>query len=267
MANWHCFKALKRFFLFDVLSNSLFVIEEPVYDYLQGKSVTTADLLQIEADLTELRAQGLLSNEPEIKPEVARQPWLKALCLHVAHDCNLRCKYCFAGTGPFNGSREMMSFEVGKHAIDLLLKQSGSRRQLEIDFFGGEPLMNLDVVKQIVAYGRTAASGCNKDIHFTLTTNGVLLDRTARDFLNEQGIALVLSLDGRPEVNDRMRGTGCYQKVAPNFLALIQERGFSNYYLRGTYTAHNLDFTKDVGTSLSIRFPGVIFGTRSGLRW
>ncbi len=254
MANWHCFEALKRFFLFDVLSNSLFMIEKPVYDYLQGFPVDREIIPQIEADLADLRAEGLLAEEPEAEPEISREPLLKALCLHISHDCNLRCKYCFAGTGPFGGSRENMSFETGRAAIDRLLRESGARRQLEVDFFGGEPLLNLDVVRQLVAYGRETGPRFNKDIHFTLTTNGVALDESARDFLNREQIAVVLSLDGRPTVNDTMRGKGSYQKVQPNFQALVRERGFTNYYLRGTYTAANLDFSRDVAHLYDLGF-------------
>lgn len=254
MANWHCFKALKRFFLFDVLSNSLFMVEEPVYNYLQGLPVDWEMISQVEADLADLRAQGLLAEEPEAEPVISREPLLKALCLHISHDCNLRCKYCFAGTGPFGGSREQMSFETGRAAIDRLLRESGTRRQLEVDFFGGEPLLNLDVVRQLVAYGRENGLRFNKDIHFTLTTNGVALDEAARDFLNREQIAVVLSLDGRPTVNDTMRGKGSYQKVLPNFQALVRERGFKNYYLRGTYTAANLDFSRDVAHLYDLGF-------------
>ncbi len=254
MANWHCFKALERFFLFDVLSNSLFSVTEPVYDYLQGRPVKAADLVQIEADLAELKGRGLLSDTREIEPEIVREPLLKALCLHVSHDCNLRCRYCFAGTGPFGGKRENMSFEVGKKAIDLLLRNSGGRQQLEVDFFGGEPLLNFNVVKQLVAYGREAAGSCHKQIHFTLTTNGLALDEPVRSFLNREEIALVLSLDGRPGINDRMRGKGCYEKVVPNFLALIREREEKNYYLRGTFTAFNRDFSEDAAHLYNLGF-------------
>jgi uncharacterized protein len=254
MANWHCFKALKRFFLFDVLSNSLFMIEEPVYDYLQGRTVDQEMLPQVEADLADLRAQGLLKEEAEAGQEIHREQLLKALCLHISHDCNLRCKYCFAGTGPFGGDRENMSFETGRAAIDRLLRESGARRQLEVDFFGGEPLLNLDVVRQLVAYGQEAGPRFSKDIHFTLTTNGVALDEEARDFLNREKIAMVLSLDGRPSVNDAMRGQGSYQKVLPNFQALVREREFTNYYLRGTYTAANLDFSRDVAHLYDLGF-------------
>jgi uncharacterized protein len=246
MANWHSFKALGRFFLFDVPSSSLFEINEAVHNYLNYLSVPEEQKAEIEADLTELKSMGYLSEQPESIPELHRDSSLKALCLHISHDCNLRCRYCFAGTGPFGGKREHMSFEVGKKAIDLLLTESGSRRQLEVDFFGGEPLLNLDVVKQLIDYGRAAAAPLNKEIHFTLTTNGIALEPEVRDFLNEYQVAVVLSLDGRKEVNDRMRGTGVYDQIVPRFLDLVRSRGGKNYYLRGTFTANNLDFAEDV---------------------
>ena len=246
MGNWHAFQALKRFFLLDVLSNSLFAIEEPVYRYLNGEPTSEPDRAQIEAYLAEWRAQGFLGDEPETIPELERDPSLKALCLHISHDCNLRCRYCFAGTGAFGGRREQMSFPVGKAAIDLLLKQSGKHRQLEIDFFGGEPLLNFEVVRELVAYGEQKAPLFDKEIHFTLTTNGLNLDPTVRSFLNEHRIAVVLSLDGRPAVNDAMRGQGSYARALPHFLELDRDRSGRNYYLRGTYTAHNTDFCADV---------------------
>lgn len=245
MSNWHSFQALGRYFLFDVLSNSLFEINQAVHDYLNGREIPESDRKDVIADITELREEGYLSEEPETVPDFKRDASLKALCLHVSHDCNLRCRYCFAGTGPFGGAREQMSFEVGRAAIDLLLKNSGDRHQLEVDFFGGEPLLNWDVVRQLVEYGETAAPQYQKDIHFTLTTNGVALTEDVREYLNQKKIAVVLSLDGRPEVNDRMRGS-CYQRIVPNFIALTKGRNNQNYYIRGTFTANNLDFTEDV---------------------
>lgn len=246
LRNWHAFRALKRFFLLDVLSNSLFAIEEPVYRYLNGEATPAGELGQIEADLAELRSQGFLSDEPETIPELNRDASLKALCLHISHDCNLRCRYCFAGTGAFGGRREQMSFPVGKAALDLLLNNSGKHRELEVDFFGGEPLLNFEVVRELVAYGEKTAPLFNKIIHFTLTTNGINLDEETRAFLNEHQIAVVLSLDGRPGVNDAMRGKGSYERAMPQFLDLVRERGGRNYYLRGTYTAGNIDFLADV---------------------
>ncbi|TCL63732.1 uncharacterized protein EDC14_102016 [Hydrogenispora ethanolica] len=246
MANWHAFKALGRYFLFDVRSNSLFTITETVHNYLHDLPVPEAERPQIAADLAELKAAGYLSDLPDEVPVLKRDSSIKALCLHVSHDCNLRCKYCFAGTGPFGGNREQMSFEVGRQAIDLLLRESGNRRQLEVDFFGGEPLLNLEVVRQIMDYARDAQTKKEKDIHFTLTTNGIALTQPVRDFLNQYQLALVLSIDGRREVNDRMRGAGVYDRIVPQYLDLIRSRGNQNYYVRGTYTANNLDFSEDV---------------------
>ncbi len=246
MKNWHSFKLFDKYFLFDVPSNSLFNIEAAVHHYLQGEITSSAEREQIEADLSELKALGYLLEAPELEPELKLDSIFKALCLHISHDCNLRCQYCFADTGPFGGDREQMSYEVGQAALDLLLKESGKREQLEVDFFGGEPLLNLEVVKQLVAYGREAATAVGKRINFTLTTNGIELDQAAQAFLNEAGIQMVLSLDGRPEVNDRLRGANCYQRIVPRFQELVAGRNQQNYYLRGTYTAYNLDFTNDV---------------------
>jgi uncharacterized protein len=246
MKNSHVFKALDRFFLFDVPSNSLFRIEEPVYNYLKGEPIAAESREAVLDDIKELKANGFLDESPENVPALKREPILKALCLHISHDCNLRCRYCFAGTGPFGGDREQMSYEVGRAALDLLFRESGAKRNLEVDFFGGEPLLNLDVVERLVAYGEAQGPQIGKEIHFTLTTNGVNLDEAARRFLNEHNIAVVLSLDGRPEVNDRMRGNGTYQRIMPHFLELIQGRDFTNYYLRGTFTSYNLDFSEDV---------------------
>ena len=246
LANWHSFKALDHYFLFDVPSNSLFEVEAAVHNYLHNLPLDPQTEEQVVADLDELKAEGYLAETKDSFLAAKRDSALKALCLHISHDCNLRCQYCFAGTGPFGGNREQMSFEVGKAALDLLLKESGQRRQLEVDFFGGEPLLNLDTVKQLVEYGEQVAPALGKDLHFTLTTNGVALDQNARNFLNQKRIAVVLSLDGRPNVNDKMRGKGSYQRIVPNFQNLIQERDHSNYYVRGTFTANNLDFTEDV---------------------
>ena len=179
-----------------------------------------------------------------------REDVVKALCLHVAHDCNLACEYCFAGKGEYHGSRELMSSETGKRALDFLAEASKGRRNLEVDFFGGEPLMNFDVVKQLVAYGRSIEEEKGKKFRFTLTTNGILLDDDILDFANREMGNLVLSIDGRKEVNDRMRprigGQGSYDAILPKFLKAAQSRDQMNYYVRGTYTHNNLDFSEDV---------------------
>ncbi|MBE6555594.1 MAG: thioether cross-link-forming SCIFF peptide maturase [Ruminococcaceae bacterium] len=175
---------------------------------------------------------------------------IKALCLHVAHTCNLNCSYCFASQGKYHGERALMSFEVGKQAFDFLIAHSGTRRNLEVDFFGGEPMMNLDVVKQLVAYARSIEGEKGKNFRFTFTTNGMLLDEDTMDFLNREMSNVVLSLDGRKEVNDHFRrdfaGKGSYDTIVPRFQRLVEKRGGKNYYVRGTFTHNNTDFTNDI---------------------
>ena len=179
-----------------------------------------------------------------------RQTVVKALCLHIAHDCNLACKYCFAEEGEYHGCRALMSFEVGKKALDFLIANSGNRINLEVDFFGGEPLMNWNVVKQLVEYGRSQEKEHNKKFRFTLTTNGVLLNDEIMEFCNREMSNVVLSLDGRPEVNDRMRpfrnGKGSYELIVPKFQKFAKSRGEKDYFVRGTFTRNNLDFGNDV---------------------
>jgi len=175
---------------------------------------------------------------------------VKAMCLHVAHDCNLRCSYCFASTGDFGVGRKLLDVETGKKAIDFLLVQSKGRKNLELDFFGGEPLMNFDVVKEIVAYARSKEKEYNKNFRFTLTTNGMLLNDNIMDYINKEMSNVVLSIDGRKEVNDRVRvrcdGSGSYDKIVPNYQRLVEKRGGDQYYVRGTFTKYNLDFAEDV---------------------
>ena len=179
-----------------------------------------------------------------------RKTVVKALCLHIAHDCNLACKYCFAEEGEYHGRRALMSYEVGKKALDFLIANSGSREHLEVDFFGGEPLMNWDVVKRLVEYGRSKEAEFHKKFRFTLTTNGVLLNDEVMEFCNREMSNVVLSLDGRPEVNDKMRpfrnGKGSYELIVPKFQKFAELRDQNNYYVRGTFTHHNLDFAADV---------------------
>ena len=179
-----------------------------------------------------------------------RQTVVKALCLHIAHDCNLACRYCFAEEGEYHGRRALMSYEVGKKALDFLIANSGARRNLEVDFFGGEPLMNWEVVKQLVEYGRSQEELHNKKFRFTLTTNGVLLNDEIMEFSNREMSNVVLSLDGRQDVNDRMRpfrnGRGSYDLIVPKFQKFADSRNQDKYYVRGTFTHHNLDFSKDV---------------------
>ena len=179
-----------------------------------------------------------------------RKTVVKALCLHIAHDCNLACQYCFAEEGEYHGRRALMSFEVGKKAIDFLLLNSGNRKNLEIDFFGGEPLMNWEVVKQIVEYGRSKEKEYNKNFRFTMTTNGVLLNDEIMEYCNKEMSNVVLSLDGRKEVNDKMRpfrnGKGSYELIVPKFQKFAKLRENKDYYIRGTFTRENMDFAKDV---------------------
>ncbi len=211
------------------------------------------ELKEAYEDILELSEEDLLFSEDpyaEYAKHWHKNSVVKAMCLHIAHDCNLRCKYCFAGTGNYEGQRGLMSLEVGKKAIDFVIKNSGNRRNIEIDFFGGEPLLNFDVVKGIVEYARQEEKKYNKNFRFTITTNGILLDEDKKKYINENMVNIVLSLDGRKEVNDRMRqrvdGTGCYDSIVGKFLDIAESRGQDNYYVRGTFTRHNLDFAEDV---------------------
>ncbi|MBE5063850.1 thioether cross-link-forming SCIFF peptide maturase [Lachnospiraceae bacterium DSM 108991] len=205
-------------------------------------------------DVKELTREGRLFTrdvfEPMIDQVKQRKTVVKALCLHIAHDCNLACKYCFAEEGEYHGRRALMSYEVGKKALDFLIVSSGNRRNLEVDFFGGEPLMNWQVVKDLVAYGREQEKIHNKHFRFTVTTNGVLLNDEIQDFINKEMDNVVLSLDGRKEINDNMRpfrnGKGSYDLIVPKFQKLADSRNQERYYVRGTFTRNNLDFSNDV---------------------
>ena len=183
---------------------------------------------------------------------------VKALCLHIAHTCNLNCAYCFASQGKYNGDRAMMSFEVGKQALDFLVANSGKRRNLEVDFFGGEPLMNFDVVKQLVTYARSIEKEHNKNFRFTLTTNGMLIDDDVIEFSNKEMSNVVLSLDGRKEIHDRYRvdyaGKGSWERIVPKFQKFVEARDGKNYYMRGTFTHQNPDFLEDIKTMLDLGF-------------
>ena len=222
-------------------------------DELEGK-YSEEELRDILDDVTELTANGQLfvvdTYEPFIGEVIKRKTVVKALCLHIAHDCNLACKYCFAEEGEYHGRRALMSFEVGKKALDFLIANSGNRINLEVDFFGGEPLMNWNVVKQLVEYGRSQEKEHNKKFRFTLTTNGVLLNDEVMEFCNKEMGNVVLSVDGRKEVHDYMRpfrkGAGSYDLIIPKFQKFAESRNQDKYYVRGTFTHHNLDFSKDV---------------------
>ena len=223
--------------------------------YADRADVTTEELRACIDDVAELVREGALYS-PDTFAELAGTfkqrsgDVVKALCLHVAHTCNLNCGYCFASQGKYHGERALMSFEVGKQALDFLMDHSGARKNLEVDFFGGEPLMNWDVVKQLVHYARSVEKARGKNFRFTLTTNGMLIDDDVIDFANREMSNVVLSLDGRKEINDATRvdyaGRGSYDRIVPRFQKLVKARGGKNYYMRGTFTHRNPDFTKDV---------------------
>lgn len=227
--------------------------KEEVMAKYSGQFEVTALEEAIEELLT-LKEQEMLYTADQYEAFVPaflnREPVVKALCLHVAHDCNLKCKYCFAGEGEYHGHRSLMSIEVGKKAIDFIIENSKHRKNIEIDFFGGEPLMNWEMVKETVDYARQREKETGKNFRFTMTTNGVLLNDEIIDYLNENMHNVVLSLDGRKEVNDNMRptanGKGSYDVILPKFKKLVEKRGNKQYYLRGTFTHHNLDFAEDV---------------------
>ena len=252
----------------DVNSGSVHVVDDLVYDMialyetasedeiaekLAGK-YSPEDIREAYSEIKELVKEECLFTEDIYKDYIfdfkKRPTVVKALCLHIAHDCNLACKYCFAEEGEYHGRRALMSFEVGKKALDFLIANSGSRRNLEVDFFGGEPLMNFDVVKQLVAYGREQEKLHDKQFRFTLTTNGVLLNKEVQEFANKEMANVVLSVDGRKEVHDFMRpfrgGQGSYDYIIPKFKEMAESRNQTNYYVRGTFTHYNTDFASDV---------------------
>lgn len=220
-------------------------------DYLD---ILLEQIHEVISDVTQMKKDGALFSEDiyenYIKDFKKRSTVVKALCLHIAHDCNLACQYCFAGKGEYNGDKSLMSYEVGKAALDYLIANSGNRHNLEVDFFGGEPLMNFQVVKDLVKYGREQEKLHNKKFRFTLTTNGILLDDEVMEFANKELSNVVLSIDGRKEVNDRMRssrnGKGSYDIIIPKYQKLAELREQKNYYVRGTFTHYNLDFAEDV---------------------
>lgn len=256
----------------DVNSGSVHAVDELAYDAicmvdrgftrehataaLKAKypAATAGDIDDVFADIAELQAAGQLF-APDTWADHAfdfknRSHVVKALCLHVAHSCNLNCAYCFAAQGKFHGEAQLMPFEVGKRALDFLVENSGTRRNLEVDFFGGEPLMNFEVCKQLVAYARSIEQQKGKNFRFTLTTNGVALTDEVIDWANKECHNVVLSLDGRREVNDRFRkdlaGHGSYDRIVPRFQKMVAARGGTGYYMRGTFTHHNVDFTNDL---------------------
>ncbi len=251
----------------DVNSGAVHLFDDVAYDVLEyykgmdnrgimdrlSSRYTEEQLQEALEEISGLEEKGLLFSEDVYKdymPLWDRKPVVKALCLHISHDCNLRCKYCFAGTGSFGGERTNMTAGIGKKAIDFLIKQSLNRKNLEIDFFGGEPLLNFNVVKEIVDYALSKEKEHNKKFKFTITTNALLLNEENKKYINENMQNVVLSIDGREEVNDRMRcrvdGKGSYHNILPKIMDLAESRNQDNYYVRGTFTRENLDFSKDV---------------------
>ena len=254
----------------DVNSGGVHLVDELTYDLLDNveppfeaecpqsvvdklsKSYASEDIRDCYAEIVELYNDKILFSEDDYEKyaQYSVASPVKAMCLNIAHDCQLRCKYCFASTGDFGKGRKLMSFETGKHAIDFLLENSGDRPNLELDFFGGEPLMNFNVVKQVVEYARSREKEYNKKFRFTITTNGLLLDDDKIDFINREMSNVVLSVDGRKEVNDYFRvlpnGQGCYDIIMPKYKKLVAGRGDKEYYVRGTFTNKNLDFSNDV---------------------
>ncbi len=267
----------------DICSGSVHVVDEVAYDiismfennsrefvineigkkYADRDDITENDVIECYEQVVSLRDSGKLFTPDTFEPvagnlKAKTSGVIKALCIHIAHTCNLNCSYCFASQGKYHGDRAMMSFEVGKRALDFLVENSGSRRNLEVDFFGGEPLMNFDVVKQMVAYARSIEKEYNKNFRFTLTTNGMLIDDDVIDFANREMSNVVLSLDGRKEIHDRYRvdytGKGSWETIVPKFQKLVESRGGKNYYMRGTFTHANPDFLKDIQQMLDLGF-------------
>ena len=277
----HSYKLNGYNIVLDVCSGSIHLVDEIAYDMIagyetQGRERLIAELAAKYADktnpaelneayeqLTALKEAGQLFTPDNYAPlagelKAKTSGVVKALCLHVAHVCNLNCSYCFASQGKYHGDRALMSFEVGKRALDFLVEHSGSRKNLEVDFFGGEPLMNFQVVKDLVAYARSIESESGKHFRFTLTTNGMLVDDEVIDFANRECHNVVLSLDGRKEIHDRFRvdyaGNGSWERIVPKFRKFVEARGGKGYYMRGTFTHANPDFLKDIRTMLDLGF-------------
>ncbi len=269
----HYYQLLGKNIVLDVFSGAVHVLDDTAYDVVAyfGQDFINSDTCpegllsalagkytkdEICGAYDEIRglADADLLYTTDIYEEYAKniekRSVVKAMCLHIAHDCNLRCKYCFADTGSFHHDRSMMSAEVGKKAIDFVIQNSGKRKNIEIDYFGGEPLMNFGVVKEITEYAKEQGAKHGKNFRFTITTNGLLLDEAKKAYINENMSNIVLSIDGTKEVNDRVRvrvdGSGSYDSIVPKFQDIARSRGQDNYYVRGTFTAYNLDFAKDV---------------------
>ncbi len=266
--------------MLDICSGAVHAVDDAAYDMIasfeaRDRAALLAELSEKYQDferselsecydqLLELKNAGKLFTKDTFEPiagdlKAKMAGVVKALCLHVAHTCNLNCSYCFASQGKYHGERALMSYEVGKQALDFLVSHSGTRRNLEVDFFGGEPLMNFDVVKRLVAYARSIEKEKGKNFRFTLTTNGVLVDKDVIDFANREMSNVVLSLDGRKEVHDRYRvdysGKGSWDLIVPKFQEFVKARGGKNYYMRGTFTHQNPDFLEDIKTMLDLGF-------------
>lgn len=262
--NIHKFYLNEKYIVLDINSGSVHVVDKIVYDildyYLEHDIDEIIDILANEyprdmilnayKEIELLENEDLIfSNDLNTNFEYNKENVIKAMCLHVAHDCNLKCRYCFASQGNFKGQRQLMDLETGMRALDFLVENSGNRKNLEVDFFGGEPLMNFDVVKDLVAYGRKLEKKSNKHFRFTITTNALLLNDENMNFINENMDNVVLSLDGRKSVNDYMRMTlndgGSYDVIVPKIKEMIERRKDKDYYVRGTFTSKNLDFSKD----------------------
>jgi len=279
----HCYKLAGMNIVLDICSGSVHVVDEVAYDiiemyeqkereeiigeilkkYPNREDVTRQDIEDCFADIEELKEAGKLFTPDTFAPmadtlKKKTSGVVKALCLHVAHTCNLNCAYCFASQGKYQGERAIMSLEVGKRALDFLIENSKGRRNLEVDFFGGEPMMNFDMVKELVAYAREREKEAKKNFRFTFTTNGVLIDDEMIDFVNREMSNVVLSLDGRKEIHDRYRvdyaGNGSWERIVPKFQKLVEARGNKNYYMRGTFTHANPDFLKDIEEMLRLGF-------------
>lgn len=276
----HQYKFGEYNIVIDVCSGALHIVDDPTYDIIsmfeasnrdtvisktaeKYKDISLDEIEECYAQVAGLKESGKLFTEDTFEPmagtlKAKTSGVVKALCLHIAHTCNLNCSYCFASQGKYHGERALMSFEVGKRALDFLIENSGTRRNLEVDFFGGEPLMNFDVVKKLVEYARSIEKEKNKNFRFTLTTNGVLVDKDVIDFANREMSNVVLSLDGRKEVHDRYRvdysGNGSWDKIMPKFQEFVKARGGKNYYMRGTFTHANPDFLEDIKTMLDLGF-------------
>ena len=267
----------------DVCSGGVHVVDDVAYDiismfetesredilaamkekYIGKDGITEADVEECYDDVVSLKDSGKLFAPDTFEPmaghlKAKTSGVIKALCLHIAHTCNLNCSYCFASQGKYHGERAVMSFEVGKQALDFLIANSGNRRNLEVDFFGGEPLVNFQVVKDLVAYARSIEKEHNKNFRFTLTTNGLLIDEDVIEFCNKECHNVVLSLDGRKEIHDRFRvdyaGNGSWDRIVPKFQQLVEARGGQGYYMRGTFTHANPDFLKDIQVMLDLGF-------------